>query len=519
VANLTPAQEVLAGNAPPPPSLASGVATLQLGQDGRTLAVSLDTTNLPLSVVTLSHIHSPAPPGQAAPVTVDLFLGPTGTFTDPFNVVVQVPPTVLSAMRSGLAYVNVHTVAFPGGEIRGQIECVPTPSVSPTSNPPPLSGQPNTPCASVVGQNCGISGNVQGVWTRTGSGTYTVRATGPANAVPGGIPAVFFPTTAGVEGFACQPLPVTPPLTATCVGTTVGNLLQGAVVTVRFPLIGGGTADVVGTVVSAGTGPAVSTEQAINQVQPSGQPGVLCAVQIGATCQVSGAVTGTGTVTGSMAWTLTVPVPSNVPAGTVPVAVLSTHLGLQAFPCAPTTQGAPTVACNGTTPGNALQGSTVTVVFGTGATATGTVQGAPTQPPQGPPGAPLPLPPLNLLPPPAPPLPPPPPPAPRGPYTPPGPGGRIDLGMPPGLGPLAPAATPTPAPADMPSGAPPLRSLAPEAASVAPAPARMASPVASAPEPAAAEPTPEPVAEPAALSVAPAPEVPDESFPALAEEP
>jgi hypothetical protein len=47
----------------------------------------------------------------------------------------------------------------------------------------------------------------------------------------------------------------------------------------------------------------------------------------------------------------------------------------------------------------------------------------------------------------------------------------------------------------------------------------MASPVAPAPEPAAAEPTPEPVAEPAALSVAPAPEVPDESFPALAEEP
>jgi hypothetical protein len=28
---------------------------------------------------------------------------------------------VLKAMRAGVAYANVHTGAFPGGEIRGQI--------------------------------------------------------------------------------------------------------------------------------------------------------------------------------------------------------------------------------------------------------------------------------------------------------------------------------------------------------------------------------------------------------------
>jgi len=31
---------------------------------------------------------------------------------------------VLSAMRSGNAYCNVHTVNFPGGEIRGQIRSI-----------------------------------------------------------------------------------------------------------------------------------------------------------------------------------------------------------------------------------------------------------------------------------------------------------------------------------------------------------------------------------------------------------
>src|SRR5207237_9807663 len=50
----------------------------------------------------------------------------------------------------------------------------------------------------------------------------------------------------GREGFQCSP--VTPLLQTTCTGTTRGDLLLAATVTVRFPLATGGTADVIGTV-------------------------------------------------------------------------------------------------------------------------------------------------------------------------------------------------------------------------------------------------------------------------------
>jgi hypothetical protein len=123
--------------------------------------------------------------------------------------------------------------------------------VSTTLNAPASSGQANTPCVAVVGGVCTITGpNETGTWTRTSSGIFNVTATGPAGSVVGGLPAIFLPTTLGVEGFQCGA--VSAALQAICVGVTVGNLLQGATVTVRFPLVGGGTAGVVGTV----TGPA-----------------------------------------------------------------------------------------------------------------------------------------------------------------------------------------------------------------------------------------------------------------------
>ncbi len=550
IANLTPAQEVLAGvpPPPPPPTLGNGVATLALGPDGSTLAVNIDIKDLSPNLVILSHIHgsaaAPGPPGMAAAVTVDFFLGPVGTFTDPFNVVVQVPTTVLQGMRNFQTYVNVHSVAFPGGEIRGEIECTNPPApVSTVLNVPPSTGVANTPCASVAGQICGVTGGVTGVWTRGTPSPFSFTATGPANSLPGGTPAAFLPTTTAVEGFTCQQLGVSVPFNVTCTGNTAGNLLANATVTVRFPLLGGGTADVTGTVNGPGAGPVISVGQAIGQVQPTGTQGIACAKLLGANCPVTGGVSGTGTIASSMTWSLTSNVPANVATGTQPAAVISTNQGLQGFSCAQTVQGSTTVSCPGTTPGNALANSTVSVVFGPGQVTTGTV-GTSTGSGTGT-GTGLPSP---LLPPPGPPPPPPLPPFPPGPPLPPpmppimpaAPLGPANGPMGPAMGPQMPAqptnmtgqppvaqptATPTPAPMPTtPSGAPPMPSVAPP-----PEPAPMPVAPAPPPEPASLSPSmPEPMpglpapgveVEPFSIAPPPADDLGDTTLPALAEEP
>ena len=86
-----------------------------------------------INAATGAHIHAGGS-DAAGPVMVFLFNGPaTGNnftgilssaeitrasaFNAPFNL-----DSVLTRMRNGTAYVNVHTSANPGGEIRGQIQ-------------------------------------------------------------------------------------------------------------------------------------------------------------------------------------------------------------------------------------------------------------------------------------------------------------------------------------------------------------------------------------------------------------
>ncbi len=268
-ANMDAGQET-----PPVNSVATGQATFQVAPDLSSITLSLTTQNLNLPAVQVAHIHSPGALGQAASVRLFFFGGAAGgtpgQFPNPFNVTVVTQNTVpvagqfasvLQDMRNGVAYFNVHTTAFPGGEIRGQIQCTPA---------------------------------------------------------------------------------TTTPIVATATPTIV-------------PL---------------------SVSQAISRVGVSGQAGIPAALLPGQTVQVTGQVHGTGTVTSSMSWNLTANVPAGVAAGSIPVAVISTTQGLQGFTCAAVTAGATTVACTGTTSGNALLGSTVTVVFPNGATAVGTIVSA-----------------------------------------------------------------------------------------------------------------------------------------------
>ncbi len=108
VANLDGSQEI-----PPHATPARGTATILLDKNQTRAFVSLRFRDLS-APQTVAHLHGPAPAGQSASPIFDL---PVGNFTD-FQI--DVTPAQVADLKAGLWYVNVHSTAFPGGEIRGQ---------------------------------------------------------------------------------------------------------------------------------------------------------------------------------------------------------------------------------------------------------------------------------------------------------------------------------------------------------------------------------------------------------------
>ena len=122
---------------PPRPSRAQGQLVLRLEAGGTALAYKLLVANI--EDVTQAHIHL-SPPGAPGPVIAWLYPAAPpaqhipgrfngvlaeGTITD-INVTGplagQGVAALVATIRAGNAYANVHTVRFPPGEIRGQID-------------------------------------------------------------------------------------------------------------------------------------------------------------------------------------------------------------------------------------------------------------------------------------------------------------------------------------------------------------------------------------------------------------
>ena len=114
---------------PPVESQATGVAKFKLREEG--LVFKVNVANI--EDVVASHIHCGAV-GVNGPVGVTLFAGgPVSVNGTLAEGVITAPDegnecgwtdleAVLAALESGNTYVNVHTVANPGGEIRGQVK-------------------------------------------------------------------------------------------------------------------------------------------------------------------------------------------------------------------------------------------------------------------------------------------------------------------------------------------------------------------------------------------------------------
>jgi hypothetical protein len=72
-----------------------------------------------------AHIHQANVPGGTGPVMIPFTGFPTGvnagSDNQSLNLSVAQYNNFVTALAAGTAYVNVHTVAFPAGEIRGDL--------------------------------------------------------------------------------------------------------------------------------------------------------------------------------------------------------------------------------------------------------------------------------------------------------------------------------------------------------------------------------------------------------------
>src|SRR5688572_5298914 len=143
---MTGAQEV-----PPTGSPGVGSALVTIDTVTNLMTVNVAFAGL-LSPTTVAHIHCCAGPGGIAipATTVPTFPGfpvgvTSGTYLQTFDLtlastynpafiaahggtVASAQAAFIAGLLNGQAYCNIHTVLFPGGEIRGQLQAVPEPA-------------------------------------------------------------------------------------------------------------------------------------------------------------------------------------------------------------------------------------------------------------------------------------------------------------------------------------------------------------------------------------------------------
>jgi hypothetical protein len=100
----------------------TGTANIVLDTDTNALSWSVAWSGLSASA-TAAHFHGSALPNQNAGVQLGI-----GVTSNPAVGNAVLSDEQETALLNGLWYVNVHSAAFPGGEIRGQVTVVPEPS-------------------------------------------------------------------------------------------------------------------------------------------------------------------------------------------------------------------------------------------------------------------------------------------------------------------------------------------------------------------------------------------------------
>jgi hypothetical protein len=146
VTTLTGSQEV-------PPNASPGIGSALVTLDTATNLLTINTSFAGLiSPTVAAHIHCCTPPGANAMVATQVPSFPgfplgvtTGTFLQTFDLtlastynpafitanggtVAGAQAAFITGLLNGQTYLNIHTMTFPGGEIRGQLQAIPEPA-------------------------------------------------------------------------------------------------------------------------------------------------------------------------------------------------------------------------------------------------------------------------------------------------------------------------------------------------------------------------------------------------------
>jgi len=107
---LSAAQEV-----PPNDSAGAGTAEVTYDTDSKELAWTVEFSGL-TGPMTAAHFHGPAAAGENAGVLI-----PIEGSESPLEGSATLTDEQAALLADGMLYINVHTEANPGGEIRGQV--------------------------------------------------------------------------------------------------------------------------------------------------------------------------------------------------------------------------------------------------------------------------------------------------------------------------------------------------------------------------------------------------------------
>ena len=157
---------------PPTPSAATGSGTVLLNPANRQLIAGVTTSSI---AGTAAHIHEAAP-GVNGPIIIPLAEPAAGSGTWTANVILTEPQ--FNALLAGNLYFNVHSSAFPNGEIRGQI-------LPQTISLEFVTGAAGRPAAATTPTGTTGTGTTGTGTAGTGTGSTGTGATGIVTTGPG----------------------------------------------------------------------------------------------------------------------------------------------------------------------------------------------------------------------------------------------------------------------------------------------------------------------------------------------